>query len=65
MESASAINEFYSAQINYVIIVDSNYSSGGHLLPIAGNDDSIACINFYCYFFATYILNFKISHLLK
>jgi hypothetical protein len=65
IESKHIIAEFNAAKIDYIVIIDSNVNSEGHFYPISGNDDSAVCLNFYCYFFATLILNFKLASLIK
>jgi len=43
-------------------IIDSNILSWGITLPIPGNDDSIMCLNFYCYIFTRAVLQGKIKN---
>ena len=54
-------DEFLKAKLQSVGIVDSNVSSTSLMVPIPGNDDSIVCINFYCYLLSRAILAGKID----
>jgi len=64
-ESYHILQEFDSKQIDYLLIIDSNVNSKGYLFPIPGNDDSILCLNFYCFFFAFIVIKTKILHFSK
>ena len=44
-----AVNEFWSMSIPCAAVVDSNVLSWNISLPIPGNDDSLLCLNYYCY----------------
>jgi hypothetical protein len=61
-DSLHIIQEFDSKHIDYILIIDSNVNSKGYLYPVPGNDDSILCLNFYCFFFALLIIKTKIIH---
>jgi hypothetical protein len=41
-------------------IIDSNALSGDTLLPLASNDDSFRCINFFFYLFSLHLLRTKL-----
>jgi len=65
IESKNIIAEFNTAQVNYIIIIDSNVSSEAYLFPVSGNDDSAICLNFYSYLFSVIIFSFKLRNVLK
>ncbi len=52
-------DEFLSANVPAIGIVDSNVLSWSVSIPIPGNDDSFQCINFYCYLFSKVIISNK------
>jgi small subunit ribosomal protein S2 len=54
-------DEFLKARLQSVSIVDSNTPSTSSMVPIPGNDDSIVCINFYCYLLSRAALAGKID----
>jgi len=54
-----AADEFASANIPTVGIVDSNVLSWTVTVPVPGNDDSFQCINFYCYLVSKLIISKK------
>jgi len=54
-------DEFQKARLQSVGIIDSNVSSLSSMIPIPGNDDSIVCINFYCYLLSRAALAGKID----
>lgn len=54
-------DEFQKARLQSVGIIDSNVSSTSSMIPIPGNDDSIVCINFYCYLLSRAALAGKID----
>jgi len=56
-------DEFASANIATIGVVDSNTLSWSVSIPIPGNDDSYQCINFYCFLFSKQIMAAKISFL--
>ena len=58
-----AADEFASANIPTVGIVDSNVLSWTVTIPIPGNDDSFECINFYCYLVSKLIISKKMHHM--
>lgn len=47
--SWQAVSEFWTIAIPCAAVVDSNTLSWNVSLPIAGNDDSLVCLNYYCY----------------
>jgi len=47
--SWKAVSEFWTLAIPCAAVVDSNTLSWNVSLPIAGNDDSLVCLNYYCY----------------
>lgn len=61
----SVSDEFASANVPTIGIVDSNMLSWMVTIPIPGNDDSFQCINFYCFLFSKLIMSNKIFFLLK
>jgi hypothetical protein len=54
-----------SASIPTIGIVDSNTLSWSVTVPIPGNDDSLECINFYCFLFSKIILATKSAFLVS
>jgi len=64
-DSYHILQEFDSKQIDYLLIIDSNVNSKGYLYPIPGNDDSILCLNFYCFFFTLIIIKTKLLHFIR
>jgi len=60
-----ASDEFASANIPTIGVVDSNALSWAVTVPIPGNDDSFQCINFYCQLFAKIILAKKLRFLVQ
>lgn len=61
----SAIDEFYCSSIITCGVVDSDVSSVGITLPIPGNDDSYACINFYSFLISKYVIQYKLRFINK
>lgn len=47
--SWKAVSEFWTIAIPCAAVVDSNTLSWNVSLPIAGNDDSLVCLNYYSY----------------
>lgn len=62
LQSWKAIDEFWTSNIPCISIVDSNVLSWGITLPIPGNDDSILCLNYYCYMVARGVILTKAKH---
>jgi len=58
-------DEFMTASIPTIGIVDSNALSWAVTIPIPGNDDSYQCINFYCFIFSRLIISNKVFFLMK
>ena len=54
-----AADEFASANLPTIGIVDSNVLSWTVTIPIPGNDDSFQCINFYCFLISKLIISKK------
>ena len=54
-------DEFSAANIATIGVVDSNALSWTVTIPIAGNDDSYQCINFYCFLFSKQIMVAKLA----
>lgn len=54
-------DEFQKAHLISIGIIDSNVSSSSSVIPIPGNDDSIVCVNFYCYILSRAALAGKID----
>jgi small subunit ribosomal protein S2 len=62
LESNNPSEEFTTCKIPNIGVVDSNVGSWNVLIPIAGNDDSVMCINYYCYMITRSILAGKINY---
>lgn len=60
LDNLGPVDEFLSARLPCVGIVDSNVPSWNILMPIPGNDDSSICVNFYCYLLSRSLLSGKI-----
>jgi small subunit ribosomal protein S2 len=61
IDNIAPADEFQKARLQSVGIIDSNVSSLSSVIPIPGNDDSIVCINFYCYILSRAALAGKID----
>lgn len=61
IDNIAPADEFQKARLQSVGIIDSNVSSTSSMIPIPGNDDSIVCINFYCYILSRAALAGKID----
>jgi hypothetical protein len=46
-------------------LVDSNMLGNHVRLPLAGNDDSVTCVNFICFYFSKNMIGLKVKALLK
>jgi len=46
-------------------LVDSNMLGNHVRLPLAGNDDSVSCVNFLCFYFSKHMIGLKMNALLK
>jgi small subunit ribosomal protein S2 len=62
LQTGKVLDEINSLKIPCMGIIDSNILSWGITLPIPGNDDSIMCLNFYCYIFTRAVLQGKIKN---
>jgi len=60
LDNLGPVDEFLSARLPCVGIVDSNVPSWNILMPVPGNDDSAICVNFYCYLIARSLLAGKV-----
>lgn len=63
--SEIVIEEFKSANIPVLSLIDSNVNSHGLLTPVPGNDDSFVSLNFFLYFSTYIILSYKVILILK
>ena len=63
--SWKAVHEFWVLTIPCAAIVDSNILSWNISLPIPGNDDSLVCLNYYCFIIARSVLVSKSWNLLR
>jgi small subunit ribosomal protein S2 len=61
LNNLHAVEEFITARLPCVSIIDSNVPSTSSLIPIPGNDDSSICINFYCYILSKSIFAGKVN----
>jgi ribosomal protein S2 len=64
LESITAMSESANLTIPTFSLVDSNVNSTEMSFPIPGNDDSMICINFFCYLVTKKILYAKLRNLL-
>jgi len=64
LDNLGPVDEFIRAITPCVGIVDSNVPSWNLLLPVPGNDDSLICVNFYCYLLSRAILVGKLRRVL-
>jgi len=63
-ESLTALDEFASSSVPSISITDSNFNSIDVMIPLAGNDESMVCLNFFSYFLTRIIFIGKLQHLL-
>jgi hypothetical protein len=61
LDNILPVDEFKVGLIPLVGIVDSNVLSADISLPVPGNDDSMICINYYCYMLTRVIFAGKIN----
>ena len=64
-DSLTALDEFASSIIPSISITDSNFNSIDVMIPLAGNDESIVCLNFFSYFLTRIIFVGKVKHLTR
>ena len=63
--SWKSISEFWVISIPCAAICDSNTLSWNVSLPIAGNDESVICLNYYCFLVSRNIIYSKIWNILR
>ena len=63
--SWKAVSEFWVISIPCAAVVDSNTLSWNVSLPIAGNDESLICLNYYCFLVSRNIIFSKIWNVLR
>lgn len=61
LDSLNAVDEFLTGKIPCLGIIDSNVGSWNVSIPVPGNDDSMVCINYYCYMVSRSIISGKIT----
>jgi len=61
LDNLGPVDEFLTARLPCVGIIDSNVPSWNILMPVPGNDDSSICVNFYCYLLSRSLLAGKVS----
>jgi ribosomal protein S2 len=64
-ESLTALDEFASTIIPSISITDSNFNSSDVMIPLAGNDESMVCLNFFTYFVTRIIFVSKLKHFIR
>jgi len=65
ISSWKAVSEFWTISIPCAAVVDSNTLSWNVSIPIAGNDDSLICLNYYCYMVSRNAIFGKIKNLIR
>jgi len=65
ISSWKAISEFWVISIPCAAVVDSNTLSWNVSLPIAGNDESLICLNYYCFLVSRNIIYAKMWNVLR
>jgi len=65
ISSWKSISEFWVISIPCAAVCDSNTLSWNVSLPIAGNDESLVCLNYYCYLVSRNIIFAKIWNVLR
>ena len=63
--SWNAVSEFWVISIPCAAIADSNTLSWNVSLPIAGNDESLACLNYYCFLVSKYVIFYKVWNIVR
>jgi len=64
-DSLTALDEFASTIIPSISIADSNFNSIDIMIPLAGNDESMVCLNFFSYYITRIIFIGKLKHLMR
>jgi len=64
-DSLTALDEFASSLVSSISIADSNFNSIDIMIPLAGNDESVVCLNFFTYFITRIIFLGKMKHLTR
>jgi len=64
-DSLTAVDEFACSLVPSISIADSNFNSIDIMIPLAGNDESIICLNFFTYFITRIIFLGKLKHLMR
>lgn len=59
LKSWKAVNEFWVINMPCVAVIDSNVLSWNVPIPLPGNDDSILCLNYYCFVISRSIIYSK------
>jgi len=65
LASWNSISEFWVITIPCAAVVDSNTLSWNVSLPIAGNDESLICLNYYCFLVSRNIIYYKIWNVIR
>lgn len=65
LASWNAVSEFWVITIPCAAVVDSNTLSWNVSLPIAGNDESLICLNYYCFLVSRNIIYYKIWNIIR
>jgi len=65
ISSWKSISEFWVISIPCAAVVDSNTLSWNVSLPIAGNDESLVCLNYYCFLVSRNIIFAKIWNIIR
>jgi hypothetical protein len=63
--SWNSISEFWVITIPCAAVVDSNTLSWNVSLPIAGNDESLICLNYYCFLVSRNIIYYKVWNIIR
>jgi len=60
LKSWKAVNEFWVINMPCIAIVDSNVLSWNIPIPVPGNDDSVLCLNYYCFLISRSVIYSKV-----
>jgi len=63
--SWNSVSEFWVSTIPCAGVADSNTLSWNISLPIAGNDESVICLNYYCFLVSKYAIFYKVWNIIR
>jgi len=65
LDNVRVIDEFAVSKTPFITLIDSNVISGDVVVPLPSNDDSLICVNFFCYLITKSLFVGKYSLLSK